>query len=337
MIRSKKIACKTTRLLAVASISAALLHGVCSHAAIAKEKLPKCLYISSYHSGYDWSDGVETGIRKTLLGECELRQFDMDTKRKRDPEDLAKAVRKAIAIIESWRPDVVITSDDNAAKHLIVPHYSESQVPFVFSGINWTVEEYGFPFPNVTGIVEVAPIEPMLREAMEISEGSRGVYIGADTLTEEKNFSRISQGASRIGGVIDKILVSTAADWREAFLEATDTVDYIVMGSNSGIEDWDKAAMAAFVQAQTNVISVTNHGWMMHVSALGYTKIPEEHGEWAAEAALEILGGSSPAAIPIVTNRKWDLWVNQSIVDSAGAELSARFTRKAKRFVLAEE
>ncbi|MEM7258869.1 MAG: hypothetical protein AAF404_15950 [Pseudomonadota bacterium] len=93
--------------------------------ASAGNDLPKCLYISSYHSGYDWSDGVENGVRKTLLGECELRQFDMDTKRKRSPEEVEAAVRRSIKIIESWRPDVVITSDDNAAKHLIVPHYSQ--------------------------------------------------------------------------------------------------------------------------------------------------------------------------------------------------------------------
>ncbi|MFM1892820.1 MAG: hypothetical protein RLZ44_1897, partial [Pseudomonadota bacterium] len=42
----------------------------------------RCLYISSYHQGYAWSDGVERGLRQGLEGQCELRQFDMDTKRK---------------------------------------------------------------------------------------------------------------------------------------------------------------------------------------------------------------------------------------------------------------
>jgi len=162
-------------------------------------------------------------------------------------------------------------------------------LPFVFSGVNWTVEEYGFPFSNVTGIVEVAPIEPMLREAMKISKGSNGVYLGADTLTERKNFSRISKGADRLGGTLKGKLVSDAENWKKAFIEANASADYIVMGSNSGIKGWDSADIDRFVVEHASVISVTNHRWMMNVTALGYTKLPQEHGEWAAKTALEIL------------------------------------------------
>ena len=173
---------------------------------IASEVLPRCLYISSYHIGYAWSDGVEEGLRSVLDGKCEIRQYDMDTKRKRSADDIKSAVVASREIIESWKPDIVITSDDNAAKHLIVPHYKNSALPFVFSGINWTVEEYGFPVSNVTGIVEVAPIEPMLKEAMALASGSKGIYIGADTLTERKNFKRIMSGAENLGSSLSHTL-----------------------------------------------------------------------------------------------------------------------------------
>lgn len=302
-----------------------------------RSSLPRCLYVSSYHVGYAWSDGVESGLRGALEGQCELRQYDMDTKRKRSAEDVSRAVEDVIQIIATWHPDVVITSDDNAAKYLIVPHYSKSSLPFVFSGINWTVEEYGFPYPNTTGIVEVAPIEPMLSEAIKMSGGKTGVYIGAETLTEEKNFERIHRGAVKLGGTMEKVLVANAEAWQKAYFTANQEADFIVIGSNSGIEGWHKAAMAEFVKESTRVISVTNHGWMMHVSALGYTKIPEEHGQWAGEAAVELLNGANPTDIPIVTNRKWDLWVNQALVDSTNTQLSSRLTRKAKRFVLADD
>jgi len=76
---------------------------------------------------------------------------------------------------------------------------------------------------------------------------------------------------------------------------------------------------------------------MMPVTALGYTKIPNEHGEWAASTALEILAGTSPSELPIVTNRKWDLWINQGVLNSTGKSLSSRFTRRAKRFAGLED
>lgn len=83
----------------------------------------KCFYVSSYHQGYAWSDGVERGIRSTLSGHCQVRQFDMDTKRNTSEEFMKSAALKAKKIIEEWKPDIVIISDDNAAQYLIQPYY----------------------------------------------------------------------------------------------------------------------------------------------------------------------------------------------------------------------
>ena len=38
-----------------------------------------CLYVSSYHKGYEWSDGIEQGIATVLKGKCKLDKFYMDT------------------------------------------------------------------------------------------------------------------------------------------------------------------------------------------------------------------------------------------------------------------
>ena len=296
-----------------------------------KEPIARCLYVSSYHHGYAWSDGVEHGIRTTLKDKCEILQFDMDSKRRKSRPEIREAALKAKMLIDSWKPDVVITSDDNAAKYLIVPYFKEHNIPFVFSGINWTVDEYNFPFNNVTGIVEVAPIEPMLREASKITGGSNAVYLGAQTLTEEKNFERINQGARSLNIQLEVNLVQTFSDWKIALKEAQ-SADFIVMGSNSGIEGWNEDEARAAAQQSDRAVSVTNHKWMMGVTTLGYTKIPEEHGEWAAQVALAVLSGVNVSEIPITTNRKWDLWLNQKLATSSRSEIPAKFYQKAKRF-----
>jgi len=296
----------------------------------ASSSLPKCLYVSSYHKGYDWSDGVEEGLRKVLDGKCQIKQIDMDTKRKKSTENKELSAKNAHSVIQSWKPDVVLTSDDNAAKYLIVPYLKDTDVPFVFSGINWTVEEYGFPFPNGTGIVEVAPIEPMLGKAMEFSGGSSAIYLGADTLTEGKNYQRIKSGADKLGISLEKKLVSNFDSWLDAFDDAQ-SADFIVMGSNSGIEKWSDEQAAAHASDNSRILSVSNHAWMMNVTTLGFTKIPQEHGEWAAEASLAILAGRAPDEIPIVTNRKWELWMNNALVNRLPYKLPPRFSRKAKR------
>lgn len=296
----------------------------------------KCLFVSSYHRGYEWSDGVERGLRSELSGKCEIRQFDMDSKRRKSTEERKQAALEAKAIIESWKPDVVITADDNAAKYLIQPYYKDHSLPFVFCGVNWTAKEYGFPYSNVTGMIEVAPIMPMLKRAAQIVPRlQRAFYIGADTLTEKKNRQRFVDASRELGFTVDSALVGSTEDWLKAY-ERAQEADLVIIGSNAGIGNWDAHRVQAGVLRLTRKLSVTNMGWMMPYTVLGVTKVPEEQGEWAAKTALAILGGVSPADIPIVPNNRRDTWINMEIVRAADLALPGSMLRGAKKVVQLE-
>ncbi len=293
--------------------------------------LAKCLFVSSYHKGYAWSDGVERGLRAALEGRCELQQFDMDTKRLKSESEKQQQALEAKAFIESWNPNIVITADDNAAKYLIQQYYRDAEMPFVFSGVNWTVDAYGFPYNNVTGMIEVAPIEPMLARAEEVSPGiRRAFYIGADTLTEEKNLKRFQEAAERLGLELDFALAGTMQDWMAAY-EKAQAQDLIIMGSNAGINDWDPEKVRNFVAGSAKRLSVTNHYWMMPYTMLGITKVAEEQGEWAGKTALKILSGMRPGEIPIVANSRRDIWINPEVLSAADISLPRGLKRKAKR------
>jgi ABC-type uncharacterized transport system substrate-binding protein len=291
----------------------------------------KCLYISSYHQGYTWSDGVEQGIRNKLDGHCEIRQFNMDTKRNKNTDYIqikAAAVKRQI---DDWQPDVVITSDDNAAKYVIQQFYKNAKTPFVFCGVNWTVKEYGFPYSNVTGMIEVAPLKVMLSSAVKYSNGAhQAVYIGADTLTEKKNLKHTLKASKKLGIELKGILVSNMADWKQAYEEAQQS-GFIVLGNHSGINDWQADKIEKFAIEKAKRLVVTNFDWMMPFSSIGFTKIAKEQGEWAAQAAIEILNGTSPADIPFVANRQWDLWVNKQHLDNIGIKLPRKLLSKAKK------
>ena len=291
----------------------------------------KCLYVSSYHRGYAWSDGVEQGLRRLLTGHCEIRQIDMDTKRNKSDEFKRSAAEAVKREIESWQPDVVIVSDDNAAKYVVQEYYRDADTPFVFSGVNWTAKEYGFPYRNVTGIIEVAPLEAMLTHAVKYAGGAKkAIYLGADTLTEKKNLERVAGVSAKLGIELEGILVADAGEWKAAY-RAAQEADFIVMGSYSGIAGWNAAELAAFAVEHARKLTVTSHDWMMPFSTIGFTKIPQEHGEWAAQTAIEILKGRSPQEIPIVANREWDLWLNAAHLESTGVKLPRKFLRKAKK------
>lgn len=303
--------------------------GICLCASWPNAEAAKCLFVSSYHQGYAWSDGVERGLRSALNGQCELRQFDMDTKRHKNEAFKKKAALEAKALIDSWQPDVVIAADDNAAKYLIAPYFRDSDIPFVFCGVNWTVEEYGFPYRNVTGMLEVAPIHLMLKKAVAVS-GKRALYIGANTLTEQKNLRHFRDAAQELGIELDGELTATTDAWLTAYRRGQG-YDFVVLGSNSGIDDWDANRVRRELMTVSRRLSVTNHGWMMSYAMFGLTKIPEEHGEWGAKTALAILRGLRPADIPIIANRKWDVRTNEPLLGTAGIDLPRSIKAKVKR------
>jgi len=312
---SSRVSVACTLLLLVTSVAAAE---------------PKCLFVSSYHQGYAWSDGVERGLRETLAGKCRIRQFDMDTKRKKTEQDKEAAALEAKSLIDSWQPDVVIAADDNAAKYLIQPYYKDHDLPFVFCGINWTVKEYGFPYRNVTGMIEVAPVRAMIEEAKALVPGAtRAIYIGANTSTERKNAARIRKVAVDHGLSFEQQLASSLSSWIDAY-EAGQAYDLIIIGSNAGINDWDNGKAVTAIQPISRRLSVTSHEWMMPVSMLGMTKVPEEQGEWAARVALQILDGAPADTIPVIANRKWDLYLNPLLIESAGLELPDQLQSKGK-------
>ncbi len=97
-------------------------------------------------------------------------------------------------MINEFKPDVVIASDDNASKFLIKPYYKNADLPFVFCGVNWDAKVYDYPYKNVTGMIEVTPI-PILIEQMELfAKGKRIGFIGPDIITAKKEAEQLSQG-----------------------------------------------------------------------------------------------------------------------------------------------
>src|SRR5512146_328127 len=67
----------------------------------------KILFVNSYHKGYEWSDGIESGIQTGLKGTgVEYKTVYLDTKQKPGDEFGRQAGQQARAEIEAFKPDV---------------------------------------------------------------------------------------------------------------------------------------------------------------------------------------------------------------------------------------
>ena len=255
----------------------------------------------------------------------------MDTKRNTSERYKKQAGLTARKLILDWKPDVVIASDDNASKYVIKPYFKNHSIPFVFCGINWTVDAYGYPYRNATGMVEVAPIKELFSKVENIIGKPASVfYLGVNVLTERKNLARFKIEARKRKIKLTSGLAKTSSEWLKYYQQAQN-YDFVVIGGNAGLQDWDYSYMSSQIKKLTKKLSVTIQGWMVSYAIFGLTKIPEEQGEWAARVALYILDGANPGDIPIVSNRKWDIWVNERLLKRTDIVIPHSIIRKAKK------
>ena len=276
-------------------------------------ELPRCLFISSYHVGYPWSDGIEAAVYSQLERHCQLRSAYLDSKRQPQLSEIQAQALRVKSEIEHWQPHILIAADDNASKFLIQPFYRDSKIPVVFCGVNWSVEEYGYPYRNATGMVEVMPINTLLNLiSLTVPNARTGVFISADVITEQKDFDRYKKVFLQKGIELVPALVSSYSDWEKAY-KAAQSYDFIILNNNAGIEDWEHQQAKSLVLTKGRAPAFTVYEWMMPYATIGVTKDPKEQGEWSAKVATYVLDGGDITAIPIIPNRRWNMWRNDRV------------------------
>lgn len=306
----------------------ALMFGVTMSSAWAA----KCLYVSSYHQGYEWDDGVFSGLEKTLNGKCEIKKIYLDTKRNPKAEWARWRSKEAIKLIDLLQPDIIIAVDDNASRYLVMPYLKDADIPVVFCGINWSMSEYGYPYKNTTGMIEVSPIQQLIKQLKQLQPKiKKGVFLSSDVLSEHKDYLYYKSIFSKNGIQIVPSLVKNFRQWRESY-KKSQRYDFVFLGNNAGINDWYEPEAVRLVDMVTKKISVTTYKWMLPYTALAYTKLPEEQGVWAGRLVLSILGGVDPAQIPVIYNRQWDMWLNPHIIDKIKLKIPYLTYKRAKHY-----
>lgn len=293
-----------------------------------------CIYINSYHNGFSWSDTISKEIKTILKDSCTLIQFDLDSKREKEPESIKAKALEAKKLIDSKNPDVVIFSDDNAAKYLVEPYYKDSKIPFIFCGINWTAKEYGFPYKNVKGMIEVLPVDSILDTATKLSSGKHGIFIGDNTITDKKDLSYFEKSAKRKNIMLESKLVNTVKEWKSTYLKAQKKFDFIILGHNSAIKNWNDKNVEKFLVKNGKILSFSTYSWMMPFSMIGNIIKAQEHGQWAANSAKAILEGYNIDHISITTNKSWNSYINYRLLDAAKQKLPREIKTKYKKYYL---
>jgi ABC-type uncharacterized transport system substrate-binding protein len=264
----------------------------------------KVLLIDSYNVGYAWSDDITAAAGKVLADKADLKIVHLDSKNNFGEDQKIAAAQKIKSEIDDYKPDVLIACDDNACKYVIVPYYKDTSMPVVFCGINWDASKYGFPCGNVTGMLEVSVVRPLMSQLKKTNREE------ASMLQDKFNLK------------LDTKLVKTFEQWKAAYMDAQDNGDMLIFINYAGINGWDDAAAKQFVQSNAKIPSGSFHAFVAPFVLVTYAKLGSEQGAYAANTALKILDGASPKDFPIVGNSTGRFYINTELAKKLGVSFS---------------
>ena len=180
-------------------------------------------------------------------------------------------------------------------------------------------------------MLEVLPINGLFELSDTIIHGKTAIFIGDNTITDKKDLKRFQEFSESSNIKLDYKLVDNISQWKNIYLKAQKDYDFIILGHNAAIKNWNDKEIKEFVYKNTKKLSITTYTWMMQFSTLGLTILSSEQGTWAANSALAILNGYNIQDISITTNKKWDIWINTRILQSSGIHIPRYIKNKAKR------
>ncbi|MCF8391400.1 MAG: ABC transporter substrate-binding protein [Bacteroidales bacterium] len=275
----------------------------------------KIVYVNSYHLGHPSSDEIMDAVIESFSADSfELTTFIMDSKRNNSLEFIENRSKELSDSIKLLNLDILILSDDNAVKYLYLPYFKNTDIPMVFCGINLSASQYDLPYEKVTGMIEILPLEDVLRTMKPYYPAMKNLLvITENTTTSHKEKELLDTMFIRLGINATYEMVEDFDQWKSAFREGNMNYDMIYVHTNGAIKGWNQEDAISFVNQYIKVPLITCEDFMMPFVVYGQTKVAAEHGIWAANAAKKILEGKSPADIPIITNQLSTTWINAGL------------------------
>jgi ABC-type uncharacterized transport system substrate-binding protein len=295
------------------------------------KETPRIFYVNSYHIGYGSSDDVMEGINETLAGKnVRLKTFFLDAKRKSSDSAIMESVNVALLEITQFNPDVLVVSDDNAIRDLILPYFNNTALPVVYCGVNWSAAQYHLG-ENVTGMLEVLPLREMLTEVItNYPEAKKLAVLSENSLSEQNNRTLLDTLYRNLGLEVTYYFANDFSEWKRFFEEASKSVDLFYMPTNGAIKNWNEEEAKVFVFENLKVPVVTCDDFMMPYAVFGLTKVAREQGEWAAKTALQILEGKKPGEIPQARNQQTAGWLNTTFTRKINFRISETRKKQCK-------
>lgn len=292
------------------------------------------LILNSYHSGYEWTDELNRGLRSILEAqdfEAEIWVEFLDTRRRPGAEHLA-AERERLSRKYRDRPiNLLISTDDDTTTLLSSgsdPMFGHT--PVVFCGVSGVDLVERLPRSRFTGLIEAFDLDTLLDQTLKIFPRRSQVVVVTDNAPANAAHHRsLIELSERRRDIHFEYLDGTRMGFEE-ILAALRLVppDALVIAS-SFTHDKESRYLAAFDSGQRIAAASRAPVVSQNTSRLGQgflvgnTNVGYQHGRVAAQMALRVLRGEPPASIGLQKHGALQMLVDYAALKRFGLSPSS--------------
>jgi len=292
----------------------------------------KVLVVMSYEETYPWVQKMKEGTDSVLADKHEVRYFYMDTKGnlKGGPQKAGEAY----ALYKEFQPDGVIVADDNAQSMFVVKYLKDKvETPVMFCGVNADPEKYGYPSPNVSGILERLHVAESVALAKQLMPSLKTFgFMIKKSPTAEAILKDVRNESDRY---VAKFVGSEEPETLEEAVtmakKLREQCDALFLSTLQGIPDEngrhpDDNEIIPIVLKAFGKPGITDAGYRVKYGMLcAVQQSGREQGATAAKMLLKAMGGTPVSEIPITRNYNGKRVINATVLKALGIRPRADF------------
>ena len=285
----------------------------------------KVLVVFSYEENAAWDIEIREEIEKVLSPFAELSFFYMNTKTAL--VDGSKKSAEAFSLYQQIQPDGVIAVDDNAQTMFVVPYLKNKEtIPIIFCGVNANPELYGYPSPNISGVLERFHLEASIslsrQLAGDIETFAFMIKAGpvADLLSKQLEMEKDQLSARMVKFLTPEKLEEAL----EMAQNARGDADLLFLVALWGMADCDgnklqeKDSIPLLVKAFGKPTATIARSIVKEGALCAVITNAREHGYRSANMLLQAMRGIPMDQLPVTCNSRGKRIINVSTMQQLG-------------------
>lgn len=262
--------------------------------------------------------GIITGFEKQGFKQGEHYEIitdHMDTLVKSSEEEMKAESARILADIKDKKPDIVITTDDDALKFVGL---EIADIPVVFNGVNGVPERYlasprldsiAKPGHNITGVYQTTYFKQSLEFIQQLVPEAKTFAVITDKVTT--SFALLGDIDKQRDDLPlewkDTLVSEKFSEWQTKILEWQDKVDCLFVFSNSAVEDesgtvMSSGSVSAWIDEHSKLPDTSPWAYQVQEGILvSASDSGTLQGQYSALLAADILKGADPGSLAIIT------------------------------------